>query len=156
MRTADASSICGLLTFQILCPRLRNSSVTSRCNSVAIDWRVLAFAATAGLVSAALFGAIPAWRGSRPDVMQVLRGGGRPAGSPSGRSLRSAVVIAEIALSFVLLIGSGLMFRSFLALRRIDPGYDSRGVLTFQTNPPGPAPSTGRAERRWSVPRVSW
>src|SRR6266404_6001327 len=83
-----------------------------RVDSVAIDWCVLAFAAMTGLTSAALFGAIPAWRGSSPDVMQVLRGGGRAAGSPGGRRLRSSVVIAEIALSFVLLIGSGLMFRS--------------------------------------------
>jgi len=44
---------------------------------------------------------------------------------------RNSVVIAEIALSFVLLIGSGLMYRSFLALRRIDPGYDPHRVLTF-------------------------
>ncbi len=72
--------------------------------------------------------------------MQVLHGGGRAAGPPAGGSLRSAVVIAEIALSFVLLIGSGLMFRSFLALRRIDPGYDSRGVLTFFLSRDWPLP----------------
>ena len=46
--------------------------------------------------------------------------------------LRNLVVVAEVALSFVLLVGSGLMVRSFIALQNIDPGYDSRGLLTFQ------------------------
>jgi hypothetical protein len=66
-----------------------------------------------------------------PDVIQVLRGGGRADEPRAGRMFRNSVVIAEIALSFVLLIGSGLMYRSFLALRRIDPGYDPHRVLTF-------------------------
>jgi putative ABC transport system permease protein len=102
-----------------------------RIESTAIDWRVLAFAAAAGLVAAIAFGVIPALRAARPDVIHILRGGGRPAGLGYGRLLRSGVVIAEVALSFVLLIGSGLMFRSFLALQRIDPGYDTHGILTF-------------------------
>src|SRR2546428_7813070 len=74
---------------------------------------------------------MPALRAARPDVLQILRGGGRTAGRGAGRLLRNSVVIAEVALSFVLLVGSGLMFRSFLELQRIDPGYDPRGVLTF-------------------------
>ena len=74
---------------------------------------------------------MPAMRAARPDVNQVLRGGGRTPGLGAGRLLRNAVVVAEVALSFVLLIGSGLMFRSFLELRRVDPGYDPHGLLTF-------------------------
>ncbi len=102
-----------------------------RLESVAIDWSVLAFAAVAGLLASAVFGVMPALRAARPDVMQILRGGGRTAGPGAGRLLRDSVVVAQVALSFVLLIGSGLMFRSFLKLQRIDPGYDPRGVLTF-------------------------
>jgi len=101
-----------------------------RIESTSIDWRVLLFAATAGLAAVALFGVMPALRAAKPDLMQVLRGG-RTAGSGTGRWLRNAVVIAEVALSFVLLIGSGLMFRSFLELRRVNPGYDPGGLLTF-------------------------
>ncbi|MBZ5626645.1 MAG: FtsX-like permease family protein, partial [Acidobacteriia bacterium] len=102
-----------------------------RIESIAVDRPVLAFAAAAGLISAAVFGVIPAWRAARPDLIHVLRGGGHPAGAAYGRLLRNGVVIAEVALAFVLLIGSGLMFRSFLAFARIDPGYEQHGVLTF-------------------------
>jgi len=63
--------------------------------------------------------------------MQALRSSARTAGLSGGHLLRSAVVVAEVALCFVLLIGSGLMIRSFLALQRIDPGFDPNGVLTF-------------------------
>ena len=101
-----------------------------RIESTAIDWRVLTFAATAGLAAVAFFGAMPAMRAAKPDVNLVLRGG-RAAGLRAGHLLRDAVVVAEVALSFVLLIGSGLMFRSFLELRRVDPGYNPHGLLTF-------------------------
>ena len=101
-----------------------------RIESTAIDWRVLTFAATAGLAAVAFFGAMPAMRAAKPDVNLVLRGG-RAAGLRAGHLLRDAVVVAEVALSFVLLVGSGLMFRSFLELRRVDPGYDPHGLLTF-------------------------
>ena len=63
--------------------------------------------------------------------MHVLRSSGRTAGLGGGGLLRNGVVITEVALSFVLLIGSGLMFRSFLELQRIDPGFDSHHLLTF-------------------------
>ena len=101
-----------------------------RIESTAVDWRVLAFAAATGVLAVAIFGIMPAMRAARPDVIQVLRGG-RTSGVHAGRWLRNAVVVAEVALSFVLLIGSGLMFRSFLGLRRIDPGYEPHGLLTF-------------------------
>jgi predicted permease len=102
-----------------------------RLDSIAIDPVVLAFSAAAGLAAAMIFGLLPALRASRPDVMQVLRGSGRTASLGGGRALRNAAVVVEVALSFVLLIGSGLMFRSFVALQHIDPGYDPHGVLTF-------------------------
>ena len=102
----------------------------ARIESV-VDWRVLAFAATTGLAAVTIFGVVPALGAARPDVIQILRGGSRTGVLGAGRLLRNSVVIVEVALSFILLIGSGLMFRSFLELRRIDPGYDPRGLLTF-------------------------
>ncbi len=102
-----------------------------RLESIAIDARVLAFAALAALTATVVFGVAPALRASRPDVMQILRASGRTGALASGGLPRNTVVILEVALSFVLLIGSGLMFRSFLALQRIDPGFDPHGVLTF-------------------------
>ncbi|MBZ5591493.1 MAG: ABC transporter permease [Acidobacteriia bacterium] len=102
-----------------------------RLETVAIDWPVLAFAALAGLAEAAVFGVLPGWRAAGPGMMQVLRTGGRNAGLSAGSLLRHTVVIAEVALSFILLVGSGLMLRSFLELRRVDPGYEPHGLLTF-------------------------
>ena len=105
-----------------------------RLDTITIDMPVLAFTALAGLAAAILFGMTPALRASRPRLMNVLRGISRNTGLGTGSVMRNAVVTAEVALSFVLLVGSGLMFRSFLDLQRIDPGFDSRNLLTFVLN----------------------
>jgi len=102
-----------------------------RLDSITIDPAVLAFTALAGVAAAVIFGLPPALQASRPDLMNILRGIGRSGGLGGGR-LRNLVVVTEVALSFVLLIGSGLMIRSFIALQRIDPGYDPNNLLTFQ------------------------
>jgi len=102
-----------------------------RLNSVTIDPWILAFTAGASLLAAMLFGIVPALRASRPDAMEVLRPSSRSHGFRTGKWLRNGVVMTEVALSFILLIGSGLMFRSFLAVARIDPGFDPQGLLTF-------------------------
>ena len=116
-----------------------------RIGTVAVDWHVFAFAALCGLAAAALFGLAPAMRAARPDLVRVLRAAART--TASGGALRSIVVIAEVALSFVLLVGSGLMFRSFLELRRVDPGYDPHGILTFWLTRDWPLPrQNGRIE----------
>jgi len=102
-----------------------------RLDTIGIDPAVLAFAAIATLAAAALFGLAPAIRATRPDVAQVLRASGRASGLAGGGLLRNSVAIAEVALSFVLLIGSGLMIRSFRELQRIDPGFQPHGLLSF-------------------------
>jgi predicted permease len=102
-----------------------------RVTDVGIDPTVLAFTALAALGSALVFGMLPALRASRPNLAQTLRAGGRTPGLHSGKYLRQGVVVAEVALSFVLLTGSGLMLRSFMALQRVDPGFDPAGILTF-------------------------
>jgi len=105
-----------------------------RLDTVAIDTPVLAFTALLGLTAAIAFGMTPALRASRPRLMNVLRGVSRNTGLGSGSLMRNGVVTAEVALSFVLLVGSGLMFRSFLQLQRIDPGFDAHNLLTFVLN----------------------
>jgi predicted permease len=102
-----------------------------RLDTITIDTSVLVFTALAGLAAAMLFGMTPAVRASRPRLMNVLGGASRNTGLGSGVVMRNTVVTVEVALSFVLLVGSGLMFRSFLELQRIDPGFDSRNLLTF-------------------------
>jgi putative ABC transport system permease protein len=105
-----------------------------RLDTITIDTSVLVFTALAGLAAAILFGMTPAVRASRPRLMNVLGGASRNTGFRSGSLMRNTVVTVEVALSFVLLVGSGLMFRSFLELQRINPGFDSRNLLTFVLN----------------------
>ncbi|MDR3701353.1 MAG: ABC transporter permease [Candidatus Sulfopaludibacter sp.] len=112
-----------------------------RLDSIRLDPVALAFSVVAGLAAAILFGLLPALRSARSDVITVLRASGRTSNLGGARVLRNSVVVVEVALSFVLLIGSGLMFRSFLALQKIDPGFDPHRVLTFQVFAPG-GPST--------------
>ncbi len=102
-----------------------------RLADVSLDPTVLAFTALASVAAVVVFGLVPALRASRPDLAQVLRASGRTPALGGAARLRNAVIVAEVALSFVLLIGSGLMVRSFVSLVRTDPGFDPNGVLTF-------------------------
>jgi len=98
-----------------------------RLGAFGLDHVVLAFSLLATGLTATVFGLYPALRASRCDLMGVLRGrttGGRPGA-------RSRLVIMEVALSFVLVVGTGLVVRSFVALRHVDPGFRPDGVLTF-------------------------
>ncbi len=109
-----------------------------RLDAVAIDTNVLLFTAITGILAALAFGIVPALRASRVNVGSALRATGRTAALGAGGRLRSAVVVAEVALSFVLLIGSGLMLRSFLTLQRTDAGFDAQNVETFAVRFAGP------------------
>jgi putative ABC transport system permease protein len=132
-----------------------------RLETIRIDPIVLLFTAGAALLAAFIFGMVPASSAFRMDLMNALGGSARTAGlRGGGRLFRNAVVIVEVALCFVLLVGSGLMFRSFLELQRIDPGFDPRGLLTFQVlgGRPGQTAeqrqSTGKqlADRFYAIP----
>ena len=131
LATAGLALGLGLAALGIRLLAILGPAGLPRLDEIRIDPVVVAFAAAAGFASTLIFGLVPALRSSRPDVMDVLRKSGRTAALGSGRWLRSTVVIAEVALSFVLLVGSGLMIRSFVALQRAQPGYDPAGVLTF-------------------------
>src|SRR6185369_1356057 len=102
-----------------------------RLNAISIDLKVLGFAVLAGLLSAVLFGAIPALRTAKPNLIDTLRAAGR-TGALGAAWLRNAVVILEVSLAFVLLISSGLMFRTFLNIQRVNLGFNPSGMLTFQ------------------------
>jgi predicted permease len=118
-----------------------------RLDDIRIDPVVLAFTALASLVAAAIFGLVPALRAARPELAEVLRTGRTP-GLGGGKLLRNGVVMAEVALCFVLLVGCGLMVRSFVALSRSDPGFDPRGVLTFVAGAQAPTPEARAAFMR--------
>jgi len=103
-----------------------------RLETIRIDSSVLIFTIISSLLAVAIFGLAPAWRAARPDVMIVLRGASRSEGLARGGLTRKIVVGLEVGLAYVLLIGSGLMVRSFLDLQHIDPGYNPHGLLTFE------------------------
>ena len=104
-----------------------------RLNEISIDPVVILFTFGAALLTGILFGMIPVIKYARPRIENELRGGGRSATQSRERHrARSVLVVAQVALALVLLVGSGLMIRTFQALRRVDPGFDPRDVLTLR------------------------
>ena len=101
------------------------------------DVWVFAFALGIALASGALIGLLPALELSKPDLNSVLRDEGRGSSGGRGSSLaRSALVVAQVALSTILLVGSGLLIRSFARLSAINPGFEPRHLLTMQMTLP--------------------
>ncbi|MFN0181509.1 MAG: ABC transporter permease [Gemmatimonadales bacterium] len=100
-----------------------------RAGEVAVDGRVLTFAVVISVVTGVVFGLVPAWSMRERRTYDAIRAGGSAAGPRRGR-LRSALVIAEVALALMLMVGSGLLFHSLLRLIRVDPGFDP-GSLTM-------------------------
>ncbi len=100
--------------------------------STAIDAKVLAFTAAIALLTGIVSGILPALHLSRANVNQALKQGlGRTGTDSGGNRTRNTLVVIEVALSLVLLIGAGLMIRSFQALRGVNPGFEPHGVLTM-------------------------
>jgi putative ABC transport system permease protein len=101
------------------------------------DWRVFSFALGLGIASAVLFGLFPALQASRPQLVGAIKEGGRSGlGGGKGQRVRNGLVVAEVALALVLLIGAGLMLRSFLKLQATDIGIDPSDTLTFRVGLP--------------------
>ena len=128
-----------------------------RLNLIGLDARLLGFAFLVSLLTGILFGLAPAVRTSRTDLTESLKESGRGAGSEGkGHSrLRGALAVSEVALALVLLVGAGLLIRSFLRLTQVDPGFDPHNVLTFELDsPPGKQDSHGPAFFREVVARV--
>ena len=126
-----------------------------RMDGVHIDGTVLLFACGASLVTSLVFGLVPAVRAAAVEPNRTLRATGSP--SHVQTRVRSALVIAEMALALVLLIGAGLMVRSFFALQQVRPGFDPDGVLTFRLALPFPKyanPDLRRATLRETEERL--
>jgi predicted permease len=103
-------------------------------NQIGLDARVLMFTLILAIATGVLFGLAPAISASRGNVNAALKDGGRGMAGGSGGRFRKIVVAAEIAIAFVLLIGAGLLTRSFVKLRAIDPGFDSQNVMTMMVS----------------------
>jgi predicted permease len=108
-----------------------------RLQDVGIDGRVLLFTLMVSVFSGILFGLAPALRAARMDLNDTLKDAGRGSAGTSavwgrGNNVRRLLVVSELALSVILLIGAGLLIRSFARLQNVAPGFDPRKVLTFE------------------------
>ncbi|HXI89280.1 MAG TPA: ABC transporter permease [Blastocatellia bacterium] len=116
-----------------------------RLHMLSLDWRTFAFALTASLLTGALFGLAPALQISSVNLNESLKEGGRgSSGGSRHNRLRGLLVIAEVSLAFVLLIGAGLLMRTFFYLQNVDPGFNPERVLTATLDLPRARYSTGR------------
>jgi len=105
--------------------------------AIGIDLRVFLFAILISALTALAFGLVPAMQALRFDLNATLKEGGRDSSSGAGRQrLRSMLIVGEIAVSFVLLIGAGLLINSFLHLRNLDPGFRSENLLAMKVDLP--------------------
>ncbi|HEY7599343.1 MAG TPA: ABC transporter permease, partial [Candidatus Limnocylindrales bacterium] len=133
--------------------RILNSlgqALLPRSGDIRIDGAVLAFTALVAVATGVLFGLAPALRSVDVDPAGALKDGARSTGDPRGRRLRSGLVVAEVALSLVLLIGAGLMTKSLRGLAGVDAGFDARQVLTAQLSLPRQRYVDAELERRFS------
>jgi putative ABC transport system permease protein len=96
-----------------------------------LDYRVLAFTSGVSLLTALIFGTMPAVFGTRIDLNSTLKEGGRSANASARHRTRGLLVIAEVALALMVLVGAGLMIQSFMNLRHVGPGFNEKNVLTF-------------------------
>ncbi len=101
--------------------------------NISIDTRVLLFTLALSILTGILFGLAPATQATRPNLAGTMKEGGRGSSSGGARQrLRGALVIADVALAFVLLTGAGLLIRSFFQMQQVDLGFDSTNVITAQ------------------------
>jgi putative ABC transport system permease protein len=131
---ATAGGLLGILLadWSIAALVALNPAGIPRLHEVAIDWNVLLFAVLVSLLTGILFGLAPAARISRLDVNDALKEGGRGASEGKrGHGTRDVLVIAEVVLAMVLLIGAGLMIRTFAALETARTGFPTENFLTM-------------------------
>jgi putative ABC transport system permease protein len=128
-----AGLLIGLWATKLLTAALPGTIAYASLKTIHIDATVFLFAAAVSLVTGILFGLAPAFKAGRVDMQESLKDGGRSV--VGGRSLiRSTLVVAEVALSMMLLVGAGLLIRSFARLAAVNPGFDAPHVLSMQVS----------------------
>ena len=111
----------------------------SQARAIAIDYKVLGFTLLVSIATGLIFGLAPALQSLRFNQIETLKEGGRDAATGgSGKRLRGLLVVAEVAISLILLIGAGLLINSFLRLRNVDPGFRAENLLTMKIVLPEP------------------
>ena len=108
-----------------------------RLTEIGVDIRVLAFTLGISVLTGLIFGLVPAWAASRGQVGDALKEGGRSATAGSARQrLRSAFVVVELAVALVLLVGAGLLVKTFWKLRSVEPGFNPDNLITMRVELP--------------------
>jgi predicted permease len=139
MLIAVAGGVAGLLLAKLAISALiaLGPSQLPRLQMVGIDGRILAFTIIVSLLTGLLFGLAPALQSLKINLNGLLKEGGRSGtGGARARRMRNTLVIAEVASALILLIGAGLLMRSFVKLQQADPGFKPEGVLTMSTSLP--------------------
>ena len=146
---AIAGGILGLLFAAAAVSLLTSVTVSDMplSDQVGLNAQVLIFTLVISVLTGVLFGLIPAWQTTKVDLNETLKEGGGKGSSESGGSrMRGALVVFEVALTLVLLIGAGLMIKSFANLLKTDLGFQAQNVLTFEVDlPPKNYPDQPRA-----------
>jgi putative ABC transport system permease protein len=108
-----------------------------RVTEIGVDGRVLGFTLGISVLTGLIFGLVPAWTASRSQVGDALKEGGRSSTAGSARQrLRSAFVVVELAVALVLLVGAGLLVKTFWNLRSVDPGFNPENLVTMRVELP--------------------
>ncbi|HLM56809.1 MAG TPA: ABC transporter permease [Pyrinomonadaceae bacterium] len=124
----------GLQAIVALAPEnLSRTAIITQDAGIAIDHRVLIFTMLLSVLTGVIFGLLPVLQASNPDLNKALKDSGRSTtGSARSRRMRGVLVVSEIALALVLLVGAGLMLKSFMRMQSTDPGFNSEKLLTMQ------------------------
>jgi putative ABC transport system permease protein len=131
-------ALCGgalgvVLAFAALRPiQTLSAGSIPRVQDISIDGAVLLFALAVTVATGIIFGLAPAWQASRPGLAGIMKEGGRSSSTGGGRWMRNALLVAEVALSLVLLVGAVLLLRSFGRVTHVDPGFRADSVLAFR------------------------
>jgi putative ABC transport system permease protein len=139
---AALGGVAGLALASLSIPVLRSGLlgiVTGKIpglETIGVDWRTLAFTFGVSLLTGVLFGALPALQISRTDLNQTLKEGGKGSAGAGRRNLSRTLVMVEVALAVIVLVGAGLLVRSFQKLLQVDPGFRADHLLSLKIELP--------------------
>ena len=146
-----AAGVAGLVLghYLLVAVRAVGDGMLPRLAEVEIDGTVLAFTFGVSLLTSLVFGAAPALHAARADVAAMMKSLGKASSTRSGVSTRDALVVTQVALSFVLLVGAGLLMRSLWRLQNVETGFDASGLVAASVQLPPTKYKTRDAEVRF-------